>query len=98
MYGSGQWTVAEGYVANKFVKGGFGPEQHRPQRAPLHGVLLLLVSTMAWTSPPVVTTTLTTARFSFLWGNNPAECHPGRFFAVWISDRSAKGGNKILFY
>jgi predicted molibdopterin-dependent oxidoreductase YjgC len=30
MYGSGQWTVAEGYVANKFVKGGLGQNNIDP--------------------------------------------------------------------
>jgi hypothetical protein len=38
MYGSGQWTIPEGYAANKFVKGGPGPQPHRSQRPPVHGL------------------------------------------------------------
>ena len=38
MFGSGQWTIWEGYAANKLIKAGLPLEQHRPQRAPLHGL------------------------------------------------------------
>jgi nitrate reductase NapA len=37
-YGSGQWTIPEGYAAQKFMKGGPLEQPHRPQRAALHGV------------------------------------------------------------
>ncbi len=38
MFGSGQWTIWEGYAANKLMKAGFRSEQHRSERAPLHGL------------------------------------------------------------
>jgi hypothetical protein len=38
MFGSGQWTIWEGYAANKLFKAGFRFQQHRSQRAPLHGL------------------------------------------------------------
>lgn len=38
MFGSGQWTVWEGYAAAKLFKAGFPFQQYRPERAPLHGV------------------------------------------------------------
>ena len=38
MFGSGQWTIWEGYAALKLMQGGLPHQQHRPQRAPLHGV------------------------------------------------------------
>jgi hypothetical protein len=37
-YGSGQWTIPEGYAAQKLMKGGPRQQPHRPQRPPLHGV------------------------------------------------------------
>jgi nitrate reductase NapA len=37
IYGSGQWTIPEGYAANKFIKGGLREQSHRPQRPPVHG-------------------------------------------------------------
>ncbi len=36
IYGSGQWTIPEGYAANKFIKGGLGDQPDRRQRAALH--------------------------------------------------------------
>ena len=38
MFGSGQWTIWEGYAATKLMRGGLPLEQSRPQRAPLHGI------------------------------------------------------------
>ena len=38
MFGSGQWTVWEGYAAAKLMKAGLPLQQHRSQRAPLHGL------------------------------------------------------------
>ena len=37
MFGSGQWTVWEGYAASKLYKAGFQIQQYRSQRPPLHG-------------------------------------------------------------
>ncbi len=36
-YGSGQWTVFDGYAASKWVRAGIEQQQPRAQRAPLHG-------------------------------------------------------------
>ena len=38
MFGSGQWTVWEGYAAAKLMKAGLPLQQHRAQRPPLHGL------------------------------------------------------------
>ena len=38
MFGSGQWTIWEGYAANKLFKARLPLQQHRPQRPPLHGL------------------------------------------------------------
>ncbi len=38
MFGSGQWTVWEGYAAVEAVQGRLPHQQHRPQCAALHGV------------------------------------------------------------
>ena len=38
MFGSGQWTIWEGYAAAKLCKAGLPLQQPRPQRAPLHGL------------------------------------------------------------
>ncbi len=38
MFGSGQWTIWEGYAAAKLMQGRLPLQQHRPQRAPLHGL------------------------------------------------------------
>ena len=36
IYGSGQWTIPDGYVASKFMKGGHRHQQPRSQRPALH--------------------------------------------------------------
>ena len=38
MFGSGQWTIWEGYAAAKLFKAGFRSNNLDPERAPLHGV------------------------------------------------------------
>ena len=37
MFGSGQWTIWEGYAASKLFKAG-SVHQHRPERTSLYGV------------------------------------------------------------
>ena len=38
MFGSGQWTIWEGYAATKLMQGRLSLQQSRPERPPLHGV------------------------------------------------------------
>ena len=38
MFGSGQWTIWEGYAASKLMRGGLPLQQPRPERPPLHGL------------------------------------------------------------
>ena len=38
MFGSGQWTIFEGYAATKLMRAGLPLQQSRPQRPPLHGL------------------------------------------------------------
>ena len=59
MFGSGQWTIWEGYAALEADEGRLPLQQHRPQRAPLHGLARCRASCArsAWTSRWAATTT-----------------------------------------
>ncbi|MFO1491756.1 MAG: molybdopterin-dependent oxidoreductase [Kiritimatiellia bacterium] len=95
MYGSGQWTVGEGYVANKFVKGGLGQNNIDPNaRLCMASAAAGFNATYGVDEPPGCYDDLDHCTVLISWGNNPAECHPVLFSRVM--DRRLKG-EKVLF-
>jgi nitrate reductase NapA len=90
IYGSGQWTVPEGYVANKFMKGGLGNNHIDPNaRLCMASAVTGFLATYGVDEPAGCYDDLDACDTLILWGNNPAEMHPVLFSRVL--DRRLKG-------
>ncbi len=95
VYGSGQWTIPEGYANNKFVKGGLGSNQIEPNaRLCMASAVTGFLSTYGVDEPASCFDDLDHADVVILWGNNPAEMHPVLFSR--IVDRRVRGENVTL--
>lgn len=89
-YGSGQWTIPEGYAAQKFMKGGLSNNHIDPNaRLCMSSAVTGFVSVYGVDEPAGTFTDLDKADVVILWGNNPAEMHPVLFSR--IVDRRSRG-------
>ncbi|HEY6556574.1 MAG TPA: molybdopterin-dependent oxidoreductase [Polyangiaceae bacterium] len=90
IYGSGQWTIPEGYAANKFVKGGLGHNNIEPNaRLCMASAVTGYLSTYGVDEPAGCYDDLDRCDVLVIWGNNPAEMHPVLFSRV--IDRKSRG-------
>lgn len=90
MYGSGQWTIPEGYAANKLVKGGLSSNQVDPNaRLCMASAVTGFLSTYGVDEPAGCYDDLDQCDVLITWGNNPAEMHPVLFSRVM--DRRSRG-------
>lgn len=90
IYGSGQWTIPEGYAAQKFIKGGLSNNHIDPNaRLCMASAVTGYLSTHGVDEPAGCYTDLDTCDVLIMWGNNPAEMHPVLFSRV--IDRRSKG-------
>lgn len=89
-YGSGQWTIPEGYAAQKFMKGGLSNNHIDPNaRLCMASAVTGFISVYGVDEPAGTFTDLDKADVVILWGNNPAEMHPILFSR--IVDRRLRG-------
>lgn len=89
-YGSGQWTIPEGYIAQKFMKGGLSNNHIDPNaRLCMASAVTGFLSTYGVDEPAGTFTDLDKADVVICWGNNPAEMHPVLFSR--LIDRRARG-------
>lgn len=89
-YGSGQWTVAEGYIAQKFIKGGLSNNHIDPNaRLCMASAVTGYISTFGVDEPPSCYDDFDYCDTLITWGNNPAEMHPVLFSRV--VDRRSRG-------
>jgi nitrate reductase NapA len=89
-YGSGQWTVPEGYAAQKFMKGGLANNHIEPNaRLCMASAVTGYLSVYGVDEPAGCYDDLDAADVVILWGNNPAEMHPILFSR--IIDRRTRG-------
>lgn len=87
-YGSGQWTIPEGYAAQKLMKGGLGVNHIDPNaRLCMASAVTGFVSTYGVDEPACCYDDLDHADVVITWGNNPAEMHPV-LFSRFIDRRS----------
>ncbi|MBX9579412.1 MAG: molybdopterin-dependent oxidoreductase [Gemmataceae bacterium] len=94
-YGSGQWTVSEGYAANKFIKGGLGNNHIDPNaRLCMASAVTGYISTYGVDEPYNCYDDLDHCDVLILWGNNFAEMHPV-LFSRFI-DRKLRGDKVTL--
>jgi len=95
IYGSGQWTIPEGYVAQKFIKGGLSNNHIDPNaRLCMASAVTGYVSTHGVDEPAGCYDDLDACDAMIMWGNNPAEMHPVLFSRV--IDRRNKGQEVML--
>ncbi|MFN7139842.1 MAG: molybdopterin-dependent oxidoreductase, partial [Limisphaerales bacterium] len=95
MYGSGQWTIPEGYAALKFVKAGLGSNHiDANARLCMASAVTGYLSTYGVDEPAGCYDDLDQCDVLILWGNNPAEMHPVLFSRV--VDRRSRGEKVML--
>ena len=94
-YGSGQWTIPEGYAAQKFMKGGLSNNHIDPNaRLCMASAVTGFISTYGVDEPASCYDDLDAADAVLLWGNNPAEMHPVLFSRM--VDRRSRGQDVVL--
>jgi nitrate reductase (cytochrome) len=94
-YGSGQWTIPEGYAAQKFMKAGLSNNHIEPNaRLCMSSAVTGFLSTFGVDEPPGCYDDLDRCDVLILWGNNMAEMHPVLFSRV--IDRRTRGEKVLL--
>lgn len=89
-YGSGQWTIPEGYAAQKFMKGGLSNNHIDPNaRLCMASAVTGFLATYGVDEPAGCYDDLDECDVLIMWGNNPAEMHPVLFSRV--VDRRSRG-------
>ncbi len=89
-YGSGQWTIPEGFAAQKFMKGGLGNNHIDPNaRLCMASAVTGFLATYGVDEPAGCYADLDECDVLITWGNNPAEMHPVLFSRV--TDRRSRG-------
>jgi nitrate reductase (cytochrome) len=77
MFGSGQWTIWEGYAANKLMKAGFRSNNIDPNaRHCMASAAVAFMRTFGMDEPMGVYDDIEHADAFVLWGSNMAEMHP----------------------
>lgn len=95
LYGSGQWTIPEGYAATKLARVGLGSNQiDANARLCMSSAVTGFLSTYGVDEPAGCYDDLDACDVVVLWGNNPAEMHP-ILFSRFI-DRRSRGENVKL--
>jgi nitrate reductase NapA len=96
MYGSGQWTIPDGYVASKFMKGALGTNNLEANaRLCMASAVTGFLTTFGADEPMGCYEDIDYADVFVLWGNNMAEMHPVLFSR--LLDRKYKNKNvKII--
>lgn len=95
MYGSGQWTIPEGYAAQKFMKGGLSNNHIDPNaRLCMASAVTGFLATYGVDEPAGCYEDLDRCDVLIMWGNNPAEMHPVLFSRV--VDRRSRGEKVTL--
>lgn len=90
IYGSGQWTIPEGFVCQKFIKGGLSNNHIDPNaRLCMASAVTGFLGTYGVDEPAGCYKDLDACHVFITWGNNPAEMHPVLFSRV--IDRKSKG-------
>ncbi|HED66338.1 MAG TPA: nitrate reductase [Planctomycetes bacterium] len=96
IYGSGQWTIPEGYICQKFIKGGLSNNHIDPNaRLCMASAVTGFLGTYGVDEPASCYDDLDKADVVITWGNNPAEMHPILFSR--IVDRKQRGDHVELF-
>jgi nitrate reductase NapA len=92
MYGSGQWTVFDGYAALKWVKGGLRSNNLEPNaRLCMASAVMGFMTQFQSDEPMGCYEDLDVGQDFFLWGANMAEMHPVLFSRLLENKRHHPG-------
>lgn len=95
IYGSGQWTIPEGYLAQKLMKAAIANNHIDPNaRLCMASAVTGFLATYGADEPAGVYDDLDKANVFVFWGNNPAEMHPVLFSR--ILERRTRGEDITL--
>lgn len=96
IYGSGQWTIPDGYVASKLFKGGIGTNNVEANaRLCMASAVTGLMTSFGLDEPMGCYEDIDHADAFILWGNNMAEMHPVLFSRI-LERRQAKPDVKVI--
>ena len=96
IYGSGQWTIPDGYVASKFFKGGIGTNNVEANaRVCMASAVTGFLTSFGMDEPMGCYEDFDHADVFVLWGNNMAEMHPV-LFSRMLDQRMKRKGVKII--
>lgn len=96
MYGSGQWTIPDGYVASKFMKGAIGTNNLEANaRLCMASAVTGFISSFGMDEPMGCYEDIDHADVFVLWGNNMAEMHPVLFSRI-LDQRLRRDDVKII--
>ncbi len=96
IYGSGQWTIPEGYAAVKLFKGGIGTNNIEANaRLCMASAVVGFMTTFGSDEPMGCYDDLDLGDTFILWGANMAECHPVLFSRL-IDNRLRNPKVKII--
>jgi nitrate reductase NapA len=95
IYGSGQWTIPDGYVASKLFKGCIGTNNVEANaRLCMASAVTGFLTSFGLDEPMGCYEDIDHADIFVLWGNNMAEMHPVLFSR--LLDQRLKRGAKII--
>ncbi|MCB0759913.1 MAG: molybdopterin-dependent oxidoreductase [Flavobacteriales bacterium] len=95
IYGSGQWTIPDGYVASKLFKGCIGTNNVEANaRLCMASAVTGFMSSFGIDEPMGCYEDIDHANVFVLWGNNMAEMHPVLFSR--LLDQRMNRGSKIV--
>lgn len=96
MYGSGQWTIPDGYVASKLFKGCIGTNNVEANaRLCMASAVTGCITSFGLDEPMGCYEDIDHADVFITWGNNMAEMHPV-LFSRMLANRKNKGHVKII--
>ncbi len=96
MYGSGQWTVFDGYAAQKWVKGGLRSNNLEPNaRLCMASAVSGFLTQFQSDEPMGCYQDLDVSDDFVLWGNNMAEMHPVLFSRI-LETKRQKPGTRLV--
>lgn len=96
IYGSGQWTIPDGYAASKLFKGAIGTNNVEANaRLCMASAVTGFLSSFGADEPMGCYEDIDHADVFVLWGNNMAEMHPVLFSRI-LDERRRRGGVQIV--
>ena len=96
IYGSGQWSIADGYAASKLFKGCIGTNNVEANaRLCMASAVTGFLTSFGLDEPMGCYDDIDHADVFITWGNNMAEMHPV-LFSRMLANRKAKGHVKII--